>query len=137
MIRIPRDVLDAMIRQAGEELPDEACGLLTGTDGVVQARHALTNMDHSPEHFSFSPQEQFNVLKEARRNGRKIIANYHSHPASPARPSEEDIRLALDSQIVYVIISLAAEEPVVKAFHIADSVVRPCEIVVSEIVISD
>lgn len=117
-----------MIRQACDELPNEACGLLTGKGDVAQARHALTNMDHSPEHFSLNPQEQFNVLKEARRDGRKIIASYHSHPASPARPSEEDIRLALDAQIVYIIISLAAGEPDVKAFYIVDSVVRPCEI---------
>jgi proteasome lid subunit RPN8/RPN11 len=129
MIKLPKDILDAMIRQAYDELPDEACGLLTGTDSVVQARHAMTNTDHSPEHFSFSPQEQFNVLREARRNGRKIMASYHSHPVSPARPSEEDIRLAYDAQIVYIILSLAAATPDVKAFYIAGSSVRPCEIV--------
>ncbi|MDR0697853.1 MAG: M67 family metallopeptidase [Tannerella sp.] len=128
MIKIPKDILDLMIRQAYDELPDEACGLLTGKEGVAQVRYALTNTDHSPEHFSFSPQEQFDVLKEARRNGQKIIANYHSHPASPARPSEEDVRLALDTHIVYIIISLAAEKPDVKAFYIVDSIVRPCEI---------
>jgi proteasome lid subunit RPN8/RPN11 len=128
MIRIPGNILEAMIRQARAELPNEACGLLTGTDGLVQARHAMTNTDHSPEHFSFSPQEQFDVLKEARRNGRKIIANYHSHPASPARPSDEDIRLALDPHIVYIIISLAAGEPDVKAFYMIGGRMRPCEI---------
>jgi proteasome lid subunit RPN8/RPN11 len=128
MIRIPKDILNAMIRQACDELPNEACGLLTGTDDVVQARYAMTNVDHSPEHFSFSPQEQFDVLKEARREGRKIIANYHSHPATPARPSEEDIRLALDPHIVYVIISLAAETPDVKAFYMVGGRMRSCEI---------
>jgi proteasome lid subunit RPN8/RPN11 len=121
-----------MIRQAVDELPNEACGLLTGTDGVVQARYAMTNVDHSPEHFSFSPQEQFNVLKEARRNGRKIIANYHSHPSTPARPSEEDIRLAFDPQIIYIIISLAAEKPDVKAFSLAGGRMQPCEIEIIE-----
>ncbi|MDR2774614.1 MAG: M67 family metallopeptidase [Tannerella sp.] len=128
MIKIPEDILTSMIRQAYDELPDEACGLLTGKDGVAQARYAMTNTDHSPEHFSFSPHEQFNVLKEARRNGRKIIANYHSHPASPARPSEEDIRLAFDAHIVYIIISLAAEKPDIKAFYIVNSIVQPCEL---------
>ncbi|MDR1524404.1 MAG: M67 family metallopeptidase [Tannerella sp.] len=128
MIRIPQDIIDAMIRQACDELPDEACGLLTGTDGVVQARYAMTNIDHSPEHFSFSPQEQFNVLKEARRNGQKIIANYHSHPATPARPSEEDIRLAFDPQIVYIILSLAAGTPDIKAFSMAGGRMQSCGI---------
>lgn len=118
MIQIPRDILDTMIRQAQEELPNEACGLLTGTDSLVRKQYPMTNVDHSPEHFSFDPQEQFKVLKEARSQGQRILANYHSHPATPARPSEEDIRLAFDPDITYIIISLAGETPDVKAFRV-------------------
>jgi proteasome lid subunit RPN8/RPN11 len=115
-IQIPQHIADAIIRQAQGELPNEACGLLTGRDGVVEKQYPLTNIDHSPEHFSFDPAEQFRVLKEARSNGLRIIANYHSHPSSPARPSEEDIRLALDPNIIYLIVSLAGEAPDIKAF---------------------
>jgi proteasome lid subunit RPN8/RPN11 len=133
MIKIPRNILNDIIRQAFDELPNEACGLLTGTaDGVVQARYALTNIDHSPEHFSLSPQEQFAVLKAARRSGQQIIANYHSHPASPARPSEEDIRLAFDAKILYLILSLAAEKPDIKAFSITEGRVQPHRIEICE-----
>lgn len=128
MIKIPKDIIDAMIKQAYDELPDETCGLLTGIDGIVYKRYALTNIDHSPEHFSFDPQEQFNVLKEARANGLKIVANFHSHPSSPPRPSEEDIRLAYDINIIYIIISLASKEPVVKAFTSTGCCMCPCEI---------
>ncbi|MDR1881027.1 MAG: M67 family metallopeptidase [Tannerellaceae bacterium] len=120
MIEIPQQIIDAIIRQAYGELPDEACGLLAGTEGVVQAHYPLTNVDHSPEHFSFDPGEQFGVLREARAQGWKILANYHSHPASPARPSDEDLRLAYDPGIVYLIVSLAGETPVIKAFRIID-----------------
>jgi Predicted metal-dependent protease of the PAD1/JAB1 superfamily len=128
MIQIPQHIIDSIIKQAKEELPNEACGLLTGKDGIVQKQHALTNIDHSPEHFSFDPKEQFVVLKEARSNGQKIIANYHSHPSTPARPSEEDKRLAFDPNVIYIIASLAGEEPVVKAFSLVDSCMQPCEI---------
>lgn len=116
MIEIPQSIINAIFKQAYNELPNEACGLLTGADGIVKKQYALTNIDHSPEHFSFDPQEQFNVLKDARKNGQKIIANYHSHPETPARPSEEDIRLAYDPNIIYIIVSLAEETPVIKAF---------------------
>jgi len=129
MIIIPKHIADEMIKHAYKELPNEACGLLTGTNGTVQQHYALTNVDHSPEHFSFDPQEQFRVLKNARTNGQKIIANYHSHPSTPARPSEEDKRLAYDPNIVYIIISLAGETPDMKAFVMAgNSRMQPCEI---------
>ncbi|GHU91243.1 Mov34/MPN/PAD-1 family protein [Bacteroidia bacterium] len=128
MIQIPRHIVEAIIEQAYKELPNEACGLLTGVEGIVQKQYALTNIDRSPEHFSFDPREQFNVLKDARSNGQKIIANYHSHPASPARPSEEDIRLAFDPRIIYIIVSLAGEKPDMKAFSLVDCCMRPYEI---------
>ncbi len=130
MIKIPQHIIDGIITQAKAELPDEACGLLTGLGDTVQKQYPLTNVDHSPEHFSFDPREQFQVLKSARAEGQKIIANYHSHPATPARPSEEDKRLAFDPSISYLIVSLAAEEPVVKAFSLVDGDLIPNQIVV-------
>ncbi|MDR1738053.1 MAG: Mov34/MPN/PAD-1 family protein [Candidatus Symbiothrix sp.] len=61
------------------------------------------------------------MLKKTRKDGEKIMANYHSHPETPARPSEEDIRLACDPNIIYIIISLAQKTPVVKAFVKTDT----------------
>lgn len=128
MIQIPKHIVDAIIEQAYNELPNEACGLLTGINATVKKQYALTNIDHSPEHFSFDPKEQFTVLKNARSEGQKIIANYHSHPATPARPSEEDIRLAFDPHIIYLIVSLSEEKPVLRAFSLVDCCMQPCDI---------
>lgn len=66
----------------------------------------MTNVDHSPEHFSFDPKEQFAALRHARANQLQLLANWHSHPASPSRPSAEDLRLANDPNIRYAILSL-------------------------------
>jgi len=110
--------------QARAELPNEACGLLAGKGEVAQKRYGMTNADASPEHFTFLPAEQFQVLRSARTEGLDIIANYHSHPVTPARPSEEDIRLAFDPNILYVIVSLADVVPVVKAYRIKFGVVE-------------
>lgn len=120
MIEIPKNIIESIIHQAINELPDEACGLLTGEGTRIFRQFPLINMDHSPEHFSFDPAEQFAVLKSARSEGQRIMANYHSHPATPARPSAEDIRLAFDPSLIYIIVSLAETEPVVKAFRIKD-----------------
>lgn len=128
MISIPQYIVKAIIEQANNELPNEACGLLVGSEGRVEKRFALTNIDHSPEHFSFDPAEQFNVLRDARKEGLQILANYHSHPSTPSRPSQEDIRLAYDPNILYLIVSLAGELPVLKAFQIQNGQSQEVEI---------
>jgi len=123
MISITKNVLEQIIAHAQRDLPNEACGYLAGNDGVITKAFELTNTDHSSEHFSFDPAEQFATVKQARNEQLTIIANYHSHPSTPSRPSVEDIKLAYDATILYFIISLAEQKPVVKAFRIVDSVV--------------
>ncbi|HEY4788403.1 MAG TPA: M67 family metallopeptidase [Bacteroidales bacterium] len=130
MISIKREVLKKIVAHAQADLPNEACGYLVGNDGTITLSYQLTNIDHSPEHFSFDPAEQFKTVKDARSKGLQILANYHSHPETPARPSEEDIRLAFDPGILYFIISLAQPEPIVKAFRIIGGAVSTQEIVI-------
>jgi len=107
---IPQNIIDELISQAQQDAPNETCGYLLGTsseDGdIVTENYEMENIDHSPEHFSFNPKDQFAALKYARSKGLKILANWHSHPASPSRPSQEDIRLANDPTIRYAILSL-------------------------------
>ncbi len=128
MIRIAKHIADQMIDHAKSGLPEEVCGYLAGIDREVTRQFKLTNIDHSPEHFSFDPAEQFQVMREARKEGLLILANYHSHPETPARPSKEDIRLAYDPGISYVIVSLSAELPVIKSFIIRNGEVENEEI---------
>lgn len=109
-----------MLAQAKKEAPIEACGYLAGKSSRVEKRFALRNADNSSEHFSFDPKEQFQTVKEARAAGLELIAVYHSHPVTPAQPSEEDLKLAFDPDTVYVIISLLEQSPNVTAFQIRE-----------------
>ena len=117
-MKIRNEVYEAIVAQARGELPDESCGYLLGHGDEIEENYAMTNTDHSPEHFSFDPAEQFAAIRYARKNGLKVIANWHSHPSSPSRPSQEDIRLANDPSTDCLILSLAAPEPVLNAFRI-------------------
>lgn len=117
MLKIRQSVRKAMIDLAVAESPVEACGYLAGVDGEARLLIPMTNVDHSPEHFSFAPEEQFGALKQARNAGLRLIAVFHSHPATPARMSAEDIRLANDPGMVYLIVSLMEAEPVVRGFR--------------------
>ena len=110
-MKIPQDIIDELISQAQLDAPNETCGYLLGiengeSEAEVTENYWMENIDHSPEHFSFSPKEQFAALRYAREKGLKILANWHSHPASPSRPSQEDLRLANDPTIRYAILSL-------------------------------
>jgi proteasome lid subunit RPN8/RPN11 len=69
-------------------------------------------------------------VREVRKDGLEILANYHSHPETPARPSQEDIRLAFDPNISYMIVSLADNLPDVKSFRIKNGEVEKEEILV-------
>lgn len=128
MIQIPAQIINELFDHAKTGLPEEVCGYLAGVGREVTRQYRLTNIDHSNEHFSFDPKEQFQVVREVRKAGLEILANYHSHPETPARPSQEDIRLAFDPNISYVIISLADNFPDMKSFRIKNGEVEKEEI---------
>ena len=132
MMRISKAVIDSVIEHARSSAPCEACGYLAEKDGEVVKFFPLKNADRSPEHFSFDPAEQFAAVRTIRSHGLKTAAVVHSHPATPARMSQEDIRLARDPGISYVILSLAGQDPVVKSFRVKNAVVTPEEIEVRE-----
>jgi proteasome lid subunit RPN8/RPN11 len=119
MIRIPQAIHDDLIAHAREGFPLEVCGLLGGTGDLISSIYRMTNTDASNEHFMMEPREQFSVVKDLRAKGLAMLAIYHSHPETPARPSEEDIRLAYTPGVSSVIISLADPgQPVVRSYKI-------------------
>jgi len=124
-MKVQKDIIDHIVAHAQKGVPIEMCGYLASRDGVVCKHYELTNIDQAEEHFSFDPAEQFATIKDARQQGLDVCAVYHSHPVTPARPSQEDIRLAYDPNISYVIVSLADGGQDVKSFKIKDGQVSP------------
>ena len=134
MIKLTKSDFEKILAHAVKELPDEACGLIAGTveggDKEIKKVYLLTNIDHSNEHFSLDPKEQLEAIKDMRKNGLEPLGNWHSHPETPARPSQEDIRLAFDSEASYLIMSLMDQEnPVIHAFRVREGQVSKDEIV--------
>ena len=140
-MKIPQNIIEELIAQAQKDAPDESCGYLLGSltpnpspkgegdfEAIVTENYWMENIDHSSEHFSFAPKDQFAALRYAREHGLKILANWHSHPASPSRPSQEDLRLANDPTIRYAILSLLDGEPKLNSFKILNGEVVDKEI---------
>lgn len=131
-MRIKKEIIDNIVAHAKSGVPIEMCGYLASQDGVVTKHYELKNVDNSEDHFTFDPKEQFDTIKDARNNGLEVCAVYHSHPVTPARPSAEDIKLAYDPNISYVIVSLANGGSDVKSFKIKDKQVSPENIEIIE-----
>ena len=124
-----------MLHHAIAELPNEACGMIAGvkdgSDKVIKKVYLLTNTDHSNEHFSLDPREQHAAVKDMRANGFIPLGNWHSHPETPSRPSDEDKRLAYDKTASYMILSLMdSNNPVLNSFHIEGDTAEKEELVI-------
>jgi proteasome lid subunit RPN8/RPN11 len=133
-LEIPQDILDEIVEQAKAELPNEACGILAGQSRRVRKLYKMTNTDRSGVHFMMAPTEQFEVARAMRAAGLEMLAVYHSHPETPARPSDEDIRLALTPGAAHLIVSLQdRDRPSVMGFeighgHVAEIDIHPVDV---------
>jgi proteasome lid subunit RPN8/RPN11 len=117
-IAIRGAAIDAMIQHARTDAPIECCGLLIGTTGQVDEAVPARNARASDRVYLVDPEDHFAAIRRARRDGRAIVGAYHSHPKSPAVPSPTDLAEADDAGFLYVIVSLAADAPDVRAYRV-------------------
>ncbi|MGE5672340.1 MAG: Mov34/MPN/PAD-1 family protein [Mycobacterium leprae] len=115
---IPQPLLQKMLEHCLDERPCEACGILAGRDGHVTSAYATDNTRHSPVYYEVEPTQQEQALKQMAEQHEELVAIYHSHPTAPAKPSQNDIRMAVHyPEAVRVIISLDGPAEV-RAFRI-------------------
>ncbi len=112
---------------ARESVPNECCGYGRATDGHVEELFPAPNERNSPYGYElgFKALQAANELDDA---GYEVLI-YHSHPRSPAEPSQTDINLATYPHWRYVIVSLAGE-PTVRAWRISDGRVEEEDVAV-------
>ncbi len=136
-VSISADLVQAVVDAARQAVPNEACGLLVGrahaADGGTPERYVpLINAAESPYRYLIDPQEQLRVWLELEDAGEVPWAIVHSHVASPAVPSATDVGLAFFPDSLYVICSLAAEAPTIRAWSIVGGTVTEVQLAVSE-----
>lgn len=114
-----------MVEHGLREFPNEACGLVAGKDGRAVEVFAVRNADASPATYRLDAREQLRVFEEMDEEGWNLLAIYHTHTHSEARPSETDRRQAFYPEAHYLVLSLSdREEPVLRAFRIVDGEVE-------------
>ena len=123
--------IDVMIEHARDDLPNECCGVVGSRDGVAEDVYRAVNAAASPLRYEIDPADFLRIYKLIESAGQDVGAIYHSHTRSAAYPSQTDINLALWPDALYLIVSLAADEPVVNAYEIVDREVTQVELEVA------
>jgi proteasome lid subunit RPN8/RPN11 len=120
---IPAGVRSALVEHAEAESPNEACGLLLLRDSVAQEYVRGENVAASPYRFDLKVAPEVWFLEDEGFE----LAVFHSHLASPPRPSRTDVEnIGLWEGRPYVILSLRDDE--LAAWRIADGRIEPLEL---------
>ena len=116
---IPPAVRSALVEHAEAERPNEACGLVLFREGVAERYVPAENAAASPYRFELKADPEVWFLEDEGYE----LAVFHSHPASPARPSRTDVEnIGLWEGRLYLILSLGSKE--LAAFRIEDGQIR-------------
>ena len=104
---IGAEVRSALAEHAEAEKPNEACGLLVLRDGVAERYVPARNAAASPYRFEIDADPEVWFLED---DGFEL-AVFHSHLASPPRPSRTDVEnIGLWQGKPYVILTLRTGE---------------------------
>lgn len=77
--------------EAERTAPDEACGLLLGRGGRIEAARPAANVHADPRtRFEIDPAALIAAHRAARAGGPELIGYFHSHPAGHPQPSATD-----------------------------------------------
>lgn len=96
MLILKQSLFEQIQAHGARDYPNECCGALLGQDGgtdrAVLGLVPLANQrDDSPRNrFEITSEDVRLAEKEAGDKGWEVIGWYHSHPDSPARPSDFD-----------------------------------------------
>ena len=119
-IYISPEQLQQMLEHVTEQAPNEACGLLGGSNSRVQQVVPVKNAAESQVRYRMDPAEQVSALFGFEERGMELVAIYHSHPTGPPGPSSIDIREDAYPDAFQLIWFLEAGDWVCRAYRYGD-----------------
>ena len=134
MLRLTKESIEEIKRQAREGYPLECGGFLAGENAAgkeITAVYPMKNLDsHQHIRFEMDPREFQRIEAEATKDGLQLLVFYHTHPDSPLKtnPSAFDRERAegLSSfwpDLSYLIVSVDKG----KEFQLASWVFNPAQ----------
>ena len=147
-MKIPGELLERVVEHCLQEVPYEACGVLSGpVDGSPDQHHPMANGlvgGRALLAFEFVPSDQLRLFTELDEAGRRPLVIYHSHTKGMAYPSIRDIANAsLQVHSLHLIVATERLDPglplglqngAIRLFKIGRGVVtqEPIELVVTQ-----
>lgn len=125
---LPAALRAEIVAHAREAAPHEACGLLAGRDGRATRAIRCANLADDPlRRYVMDPTAVMQALRSMTDAGESSadgtegepLAIYHSHVYSGPYPSPTDRAEARWPSSFYVLISVRADVPEVRAYRIA------------------
>ena len=124
-LTLPQELVDEMVAHARDDLPNECCGIIARDAAGALTLYRAANDAASPYRFDIPAQQLLHLFRAIEDSSGDFLVIYHSHVASPARPSPTDLRMAAmhrtaDPWPYWVLVSLQDDEPSVRAWRIDD-----------------
>jgi len=106
-ITLPRSLINQLLTHAQSGNENEICGFISSIHNTAVKTYPINNIaPQANKRFEMEPQAQINAIKNMREQGEELFAIYHSHPTSPAAPSQVDIEEFSYPDALSLIISL-------------------------------
>jgi len=132
VLRLGRQVFDALVEHAWSDFPYEICGLIgLHPDGRAEVI-PVANAERSMRYYVMDSRELLRAMRRIEDEELGLVI-YHSHTHTQAFPSATDIRHAAYPDALYAIVTLQDRDaPDVRAFTI-----RGADVVEVPVVIGD
>jgi [CysO sulfur-carrier protein]-S-L-cysteine hydrolase len=133
VLRIRRDLVDAIVAHARRDHPDEACGVIAGPEGSDRPERfiPMLNAARSPTFYEFDSADLLKLYREMDANDEVPVVIYHSHTATEAYPSRTDVSYASEPDAHYVLVSTRDETDEFRSYRIVEGEIteEPVEVV--------
>ena len=119
-LSLPSALAEELLVHARAELPNEACGLVSGSlaEGRATRFHPARNLDASPLRYNVHPEDLVRITFAIEDAGEELVAIFHSHTLTAAVPSATDRRAAMYPDPFYLLGSLSiADAPPASALR--------------------
>jgi [CysO sulfur-carrier protein]-S-L-cysteine hydrolase len=106
--------------------------MLVGSGASVAEAVPARNIAEKATRFLIDPRDHIAAIRRARERGLAVLGFYHSHPQSPAVPSETDRAEAAYPDNLYMIVSLSEDRPELRLYRLTDGNFRELAFVTSD-----